>query len=66
MNIPQVTFPLAQEDIKAKREAVVAHLRALNSEVELTQALLRAIASWCRHPNKCGGCCPDCGTDWND
>lgn len=66
MNIPTVTFPLSQEQIQEKHDAVNSHLRALQTEVALTQELIKAIRTWCKHPNKSRWTCPDCGTRWSD
>lgn len=65
MNIPSVTFPLTQEQIKEKHDAVLLHLKALQTEVTLTQELLKAISKWCNHPNPKYSRCPECGTDWS-
>ena len=65
MNIPEVTFPLPQEQIKEKYDAVFSHLRALQTEVALTQELIKAIRAWCKHPNRTKWSCPDCGITWD-
>jgi hypothetical protein len=66
MSVPQVTFPIRQDEIKEIHDRVYSHLRGLQADTRLTQELLKTIQTFCNHPNKRQCSCPDCGADWGD
>jgi hypothetical protein len=66
MAIPQVTFPLTQEQVKETHEMLYKHLRGLQADARITQELLKTVQQFCSHPNKARCSCPDCGADWGD
>lgn len=66
MPVPQVTFPLTQEEVAVTRKRVADHLVGLNADVRVCQELLKVIRALCKHPKRRSTCCLDCGEDWGD
>ena len=55
--------PPSQETIKKVHDNAMELLRKARVMTELAQARLKLVEGICKHPNKRGYTCPDCGYD---
>jgi len=65
MPVPNVTFPLEQEQVKPIFEMLRKHLLGLQADTKVTQELMKVLHTFCSHPHKTKYSCPDCGQDWD-
>lgn len=66
MSVPNVTFPLEQEQIKPTFTMLQKHLAGLNADVRMTQELIRTIRTFCAHPGRSQYTCSACGMSWDN
>jgi hypothetical protein len=66
MPIPQITFPIPQEQIRAKHHELSEYLKGLQAEQRIILEMMKAIRSVCQHNNKYNYGCNDCGAIWGD
>lgn len=65
MPVPQVTFPLEQDQVKSIYEMLRKHLLGLQADTRVTQELLKTVKMFCSHPHRTKYSCPDCGESWS-
>ena len=66
MPIPQITFPIPQEQIRAKHHELSEYLKGLQAEQRIVLEMVKALRSICPHKNKYNYGCNDCGATWDD
>jgi len=66
MPVPNVTFPLEQEDVKPTHDTLMKYLKGLQAEQRVVQEMLKIIPTFCSHPKQTKYSCPDCGMSWSN
>jgi hypothetical protein len=62
MAIPKIEFPMTQDQVAPAVQSVLEHIKALETELKLSRALLAETREWCSHPGLGNNAsCPCCG-----
>lgn len=66
MAVPQIAFPLTEDQVKEAHDKLAQHLKGLEAEMRITREMLRILPTFCSHPNTSGKYrCEKCGLAWS-